>query len=170
MAMVASVLILGVHAPAQADSEQRACEFLGTWFGFNAVTGYADWMSTANGFGHQSGTYLLETTVKAPALQAVFLNPDLVRHSIFRGNWQRIDRNTFEITVISIVYDSADNAVGIMQINARDKLDATCDTMYIVAKAKFYWADENPFEDTPFLEMQLTPHYGHRTSVDPYTE
>jgi len=45
-----------------------------------------------------------------------------------------------------------------MPINARAKLDATCATMYIVAKAKFYCADENPFEDTPFLEMQLTPH------------
>jgi hypothetical protein len=169
MAMMAGVLICGVQPPAQADS-QRACEFLGTWFGFNVGTGYADWLSTANGFGHSAGTYLLETTVDAPTLQFLFSNPNLVRHSIFRGDWRRIDRNTFEITVISIVYDSADNAVGIMKVNARDTLDETCNTMYIEPELKLYPANENPFEDAPFFEMPLTPHYGHRTSVDPYTE
>ena len=168
LVVIASVPMLGVPVPSEADSRQ-GCQFQGSWFGFNTVSGYADWMSAAEGAGH-FGNYTLDVVVDAATLKALFPYAEPERHSIFRGNWQRVDGNTFEITVIAIVYDSSDEPVGIAQINARDTLDSTCNTMYIEPELKLYLPNQSPFEEDPFLEMPLTPHYGHRMSVDPYTE
>ncbi|MDH4164924.1 MAG: hypothetical protein OEY13_10780 [Gammaproteobacteria bacterium] len=165
---IAGVVMLGVPAPSEAGSGQ-GCQFQGSWFGFNSVSGYADWMSAAGGAGH-FGNYTLEVVVDAATLKALFPFGEPERHSLFRGNWQRADGNTFEITVIAIVYDTSDQPLGIMQINARDTLDSTCNTMYIEPELKLYLANQDPFEEDPFFEMPLTHHYGHRMSVDPYAE
>jgi hypothetical protein len=162
--LLASALVLfTAHTTGFAkDNNSAGCRFQGSWIGYDAAG--ASWLSTAAGQSASSGTYALET----PGFDVTFGQSFPAAYaSTFRGSWERLDGNTFGATLLAIAVDASGAPVYIAKLSGIDTLSKDCNSMSIVATVELFWGNEDPFEDVPFLVMELPPHGATRLSVDP---
>lgn len=162
LAIFVSMLMLSFTSPVNADKPSEGCSFLGSWIGFNPA-GDAYFTSTAEGSNSAFGTYNLEVLMEPSFVGAIF--PGATDYTEFRGVWKRIDGYSFELSVISIVFDADHQTVGIAKLRGVDTLNLTCDTMTIQMSLDVFDPDVNPFEDEYKFSIPMPTHEAHRMTI-----
>ncbi len=164
LGLIASVLALTVDTSGSSADERnkQGCSPLGSWFGFDATTNTASWMSTFHGQTPSSGTYVLDI----PGIQASQFLPTTVRASTSRGTWQRTGGNTIAFTVISFALDAGGQTVGIAKLRGTETMMEKCNTLFITNTLALYAPNVNPFQSQGY-PIQLLDHHGYRMRLDP---
>ncbi len=164
LGLIASVLALAVATSGSAADQQndQGCSPVGSWFGFDATTNTAYWMSTFHGQTPSSGTYVLDI----PGIDASQFIATAARATTFRGTWQRTGGNRIAFTVISFALDEGGQTVGIAKLSGTDTLMENCNTLFIRNTLELYAPNVNPFQSQGY-HIQLPDHYGYRMRLDP---
>lgn len=161
-ALLVSLSMLLFTSPVMAAKPSEGCSFLGSWIGFGPA-GEAYFTSTAEGSNNAVGTYNLEVIMDPEFVAALF--PGAMDYTEFRGTWRRIDGYSFEVSVVSIVFDTNRQAIGIAKIRGIDTLNLSCDKMTIQASFDAFDPNVNPFTDDYDFSFPLETHEAHRMTI-----
>lgn len=172
--VLAGILMLGLAIPAMTladdddDSDRgRRCSQIGTWFGVNApddttLTGVA-W-STMGKSENRGSNILDQVNNPDPTLFGRF--PTAVRTSMFRGNWVRTGRRTFDYTLTGYVVDKYNVMVGIVRFRGDVTQTRNCQYEYVTAMVDIWDAPASPFTDEPRESFPFLSQWGKRAHVE----
>ena len=155
---------LSVPGMATAGGAGKDCSPLGTWFGVDPDTHVlTGWMSSSTGQSSNEGTISLENPGFGLTLFDLF--PDAVAGSGDRGVWKRTGGRTFKYLLMGTAVDSSSAIVWIRKISGTIIMSDDCKTEKITAVMAVYLPTDNPFEGTPYFEIDLGDLYAYRLTL-----
>ncbi len=87
----------------------------------------------------------------------------------FRGNWVRIDGNTFDYTFMGFAVDESNMPVYIAKVSGQVSQFDDCQYQYTTAVMEVFLPFMSPFHMEPIATIPLGEFYAYRAKVDlPY--
>ena len=156
---IVTVLVTLSFASYAGKKMTGHCRLFGSWIGYDE-TGAAWWTTTVDGHSSARGTVILEVP------QSVTFYPGATDATKARGIWERTGGNTFNWTVVSIVYDETFTTLYQARVSGKDTIGDDCDTLLvsdIVMELFDPYADLNSGD--PIGVMLFPDHFGYRLKV-----
>jgi hypothetical protein len=168
-ALIRSILVVllacfGASGVANAGEGGKDCSTVGTWLQVDPDTHVlAGFLSTSEGKSSNEGTMTLENPGFGLTLFDLF--PDAVAGSGDRGVWKRTGGRTFKYLLMGTAVDSSSAIVWIRKISGTIAMSDDCKTEKITAVMAVYLPTDNPFEGTPYFEIDLGDLYAYRLTL-----
>jgi len=162
--LVVLLACLGASGVANAGEGGKDCSTVGTWLQVDPDTHVlAGFLSTSEGKSSNEGTISLENPGFGLTLFDLF--PDAVAGSGDRGVWKRTGGRTFKYLLMGTAVDSSGAIVWIRKISGTIIMSDDCKTEKITAVMAVYLPTDNPFEGTPYFEIDLGDLYAYRLTL-----
>ncbi len=142
--------------------DKRGCSLIGSWYGYNGLEPTVPtWMTTVSGQSESSGAIVLELFSFDGTFGGAF---PVVKNTLLRGIWERLDGNSFRITVLGAGVGADGNTITLGRFDAVDVLSDDCNTITVTKSVLnvFYPANVDPFTGTPLFPVPLPDHMGYR--------